>query len=367
MATEQVRGLGGVYRRGQVWWVYYSVRGKQRFESARSRKRTVAVALLKKRNGELGRGVVVDPTAERQPVAKLAEAYFAHLDLKKRRSIVSVRTVWEKHLKPVFDDLRVCEVTTERVQRYVTERQAAGAAAASIVYSLRLLHRAFTLAIEEGRLPPGFPVPYMPTPAVANTRRGFFERDDFEAVAALLPAHLVEAARFAFLTGWRKGEVVGLEWRDVNVADRTLTLPSERSKSDRARTIGLTGSLLALIEQRRRLRRLDCPLVFHRDGKPLGDFRRAWKTACKKAGLAGRHFHDFRRTAVRNLVRSGTPERIAMEVTGHKTRAVFDRYNIVDKRDTADALARVDAYLATQAAPSVAVLPTTQGAEASRS
>jgi len=261
--------------------------------------------------------------------------------------------------------VRACDVTSDLVRRYIEQRQAADAAAASIVYSLRILHRMFTLAVGEGRLPASFPVPHMPTPPVENVRRGFFELPDFERVAALLRPDLADVARFAHLTGWRKGEVTGLEWRDVNAHDRTVTLPSERSKMKDARTIGLGGELLAIIERRRALRRLDCPFVFHCDGKSLGDFRRAWKTACKRAGVAGRLFHDLRRTAVRNLVRAGVPERVAMGVTGHKTRAVFDRYNIVDRRDTEAALARVEAYLATQAteAPSVAVLPT--GAEGS--
>ncbi len=196
-------------------------------------------------------------------------------------------------------------------------------------------------------------------PPVENGRRGFFERADFERVATLLRPDLADAARFAYLTGWRKTEATGLEWRDVNGTDRTVTLPSERSKNNDARTIGLRGEVLALIERRRALRRLDCPLVFHRDGKPLGDFRHAWKTACKRAGVAGRLFHDLRRTAVRNLIRAGTPERIAMSATGHKTRAVSDRYNIVDRRDTEQAFARLDAYLATEGTerPAVAVLP----------
>jgi len=353
---EQTRGLGGIYRRGHVWWVYYPVRGTQRAESTGSRRRAAAVDLLRKRNAELGRGVVVDPTAERQPVRQLRKGLFAHYSLQGRRSIKSAASVWETHLAPVFDELRACDVTSTLVLRYVTERQAAGAAAASITYSLRLLHRAFTLAIAEQRLPPGFPVPHLPAPPVRNARRGFFERADFEKVAALLPPDVADAARFAFLTGWRRGEVVGLEWRDVNLADRTVTLPSERSKSGDARTIGLGGALLALLERRHGLRRLDCPRVFHRDGTPLGDFRRAWATACKTAGVPGRLFHDLRRTAVRNLVRAGTPERVAMGVTGHKTRAVFDRYNIVDRRDTAQALARVDDYLAEQDTRGVAVL-----------
>ena len=181
--------------------------------------------------------------------------------------------------------------------------------------------------------------------------------------------HLKDPVAFLYHSGWRISEMRALEWRDVDLPGKVIRLRPELSKNKDGRLLPLNGELLALIRRASAERRLDCVFVFHIVGEQIGTFRKAWKTACKAAGLVGTIPHDLRRCAVRNLVRAAVPERIAMTLSGHKTRLrclvgtadryihrnIFDRYNIVSEADLIQAAERVQAHLAAQPTESTIV------------
>ena len=119
-----------------------------------------------------------------------------------------------------------------------------------------------------------------------------------------------------------------------------IRLRGENAKNGESRSITADGELAELLERRKKARHVKketevivTDLVFYHNAAPIVDFRKAWATACRMEGVTGKLFHDFRRTAVRNMVRAGVPERVAMSISGHKTRSIFDRYNIVSERD----------------------------------
>ena len=137
----------------------------------------------------------------------------------------------------------------------------------------------------------------------------------------------------------------------MDAAAGTIRLEPGETKNGRGRTLpyAALSELAALLAAQRAYtddvqRRTGqvVPWVFHREGQPIKSFRTAWRAACRRTKLA-RIPHDFRRTAVRNLVRAGVSEKVAMGLTGHLTRSVFDRYDITNDRDLREAVARLAA------------------------
>ena len=133
------------------------------------------------------------------------------------------------------------------------------------------------------------------------------------------------------------------------VVARIVTGPPARSKTLVGRILPISQPIADALDRRRARRDPTSPLVFHRDGIPVRRWRTAWRTACQAAGVPTRFLHDCRRTAARNLIRASVAERVAMLLTGHKSRAIFDRYNIINEQELLEAGDQLVAYLAQHA------------------
>jgi integrase len=192
-----------------------------------------------------------------------------------------------------------------------------------------------------------------------NVRQGFVDPPAFERVIEHLPDDLRDVVRFAYATGWRKGEITTLTWADVDREAGRILLRSEHSKNAEPRILPLVGDLAALIERRWQARAVRAPdgnttvvgRVFHRAGRPVGNIRKSWASACRRAGVPGLLLHDLRRSAVRNFEKAGVRPSVAMKLSGHKTDSVYRRYRIVDESDLTDALARTQQHVATPKSP----------------
>lgn len=340
-----MRGMGRIFKRGPIYWIAYSYRGKEHRESARSESERQARKLLKKRIGETSAGTFIGPNEERLTFEGMAELLLTDYQINGKRSISTLRGLI-RHLSGYFGMSKAVDITADRIAAYIANRQRERAANASINRELAALKRMFNLAVRARRLNHA---PYIAMLAENNARQGFVDHAGFVAVRNALPAYLKDPITFLYFSGWRAGEMKALEWRDIDLDGKVVRLRPEVSKNKDGRVLPLAGELFEVVERARAKRRPDCPFVFHDDGQPVGNFRKAWRTACKAAGLNEILVHDLRRTAVRNMVRAGVPDRVAMALSGHKTRSVFDRYSIVSESDLVAASERLQAHLSTQA------------------
>ena len=179
-------------------------------------------------------------------------------------------------------------------------------------------------------------------------RQGFFEIQEYQSVREHLPPELQDVVDCGYSTGWRKREILDLEWHEVDLEPRTVKLSASRSKNKEPRTIVMTAHLREVFERRMKRRVLSCTYVFHRNGRQINHFDIAWKSATNAAQCEGRRFHDFRNTAARNLNRSGVPQSVAHKLLGHRTSSVFDRDNVTDEQDIREAADKLEAYLRDQ-------------------
>jgi integrase len=335
--------MGSIYKRGNNYWIQYYRNGKPYRESTKSKKEVDAKRLLRKREGEISEGKLPGVYFDRVRFDELAEDYLRDYRLNQKKSFNRAEQCIV-HLNEMFEGAKVRDITTPRIQAYIENRLAMGAANATINRELSSIKRLLTMGLRQ--TPPKVDrVPYIPMLRENNVRKGFFEHKDFLALRDLLPEYLRPVVTFAYKTGWRLGEILSLTWDKIDLKNRIVRIETGETKNSEARTIYLDDELLSMFKKLFAQRRLDIQHVFVKDNKPIQSFYKAWKTACQNAGIGKRLFHDLRRTAVRNMVRAGVPEKVSMMVSGHKTRSVFDRYNIVNDTDLKLAAQRQETYL----------------------
>ena len=383
MNEKRSRGEGRIFLRGKVQWIqFYDARGKKIRESTGEIDEKKAGKILRARLGQVAAGIHRDARHLRYGDlrAKLLADYETQAQKSLRRDADGnpmLPTV--ARLDKFFSGFRVSEIDSDSIRKFIKHEQVRKKGNGTINRALSALRRAFNIARQDGALRdvPHFSMLKEPPP-----REGYLEVAEYEKLSRALPDYLRLPLAIGFFSGMRLAEILALTWSQVDFVANTITLAAGTTKNDEGRVIPIVPQLRSVLVEQRGKRQPECDFVcfrFNRNGRAIQitAFGKAWRSACVKAGLGkmepvtdtagkpvyatprpdrrarkpkakmvyrGLIFHDLRRSAVRNMVNAGVPERVAMKISGHKTRAIFDRYHIVAPSDLLDAGRKLAAY-----------------------
>lgn len=360
MAQRRAKGEGSLLRRAgcRYWYAqYYDHNGKAVRISTKTDVKQKALDFLRREMNKRDEGFGSVADLKKITYGSLRAALLANYVEKGNKSlhVYADGTEGIPSLKPLdkffgFTDERpgvsVLKITTDAAREFVKQRQAEGMGNAIINRSLSALRRMLRIAYEDGKLRV---VPVIRLLKEPPARKGFLELKKFERLVGLLPSHLRPLITFLYYCGVRLGEALQIEWSQVDLRKRIIRLEEDQTKGQEARSVPLPSVLVNMLEE-----------IKPKEGNVFSavNLTKEWRKACAACGLGeiievpdkpydpqyrGLIIHDLRRSAVRNLVNAGVPERVAMKISGHKTRSVFDRYHIVSTDDVSSAMHRLEA------------------------
>ena len=246
--------------------------------------------------------------------------------------------------------IKLSDITPEWMRKFIRKRTEDGAGSAIINRSLQALRRGFNVLRDEKTLAV---VPKINLMREPPARKGFLELQKFEELMHALPSHLRPLIATLYWTGVRKGEALAIDWSQVDLDAGLIRLEAEQTKNEEARTLPLPSRVIDLLRS-----------IEPKRGKVFDatNLRVEWERACAACELGtrteirpngdddgykwhaykGLRLHDLRRSAVRNLIRAGVSQKVAMDISGHKTVNVFQRYNITSTNDVLAAMRLVE-------------------------
>jgi integrase len=343
------RGTSKPYLRGEIWWIRYKVPGeeRERFESSKSTNKNDAIRLLNKRRKEIDDRQVTTTDAT---VGDLLKLYLEDQRRQSRHSYNQAEGYVRLHLEPAFGPIKTSKLQSNHIEAFIDQKQAAKYANATINRWLEALRRGYALGLK--KLPPlVYVAPDIKASMLEedNVREGFLEHEQYILLRDELPDHQRLILVIGYHLGMRRGEILNLRWDQVDWDANIIRLEKKQTKGKQARVAPLYGELRAWLDMANSKREADCPFIVSWKGHGISEVKTAWNKARERAGVPELLIHDLRRTAARNMIRAGVPEKQVLLIVGWKTRAMLDRYNITDERDIQVAGQKLADYLGQKA------------------
>jgi integrase len=333
-------------KNSKFWWMRYTENGQLVRKSTKCVKKDEAKDVVKLERDDWKRrvGIGVRETITLNTLLEEVEKDYGQNGKKSADRIGYSK----KHLVRIFgENTPIEKITEQAIEEYKHTRKGEKAANGTLNRELALLRRGFNLLRIQKRISQG---PRISLLAENNVRQGFIEVWEYREILKHLPEHLRPLITFLYKTGWRKSEALNMTWNMVDFNRRQVRLPVGYTKNNKPRIFPFDDEIEGIFKRlwnEKEQRKIDIPNVFLNEQKtgPVLDFRGSWDSACDKAKIGKRLIHDMRRSAVRNMVESGVSEKVAMELSGHLTRTIFENYHIVSTDDLVKAVQKVSATL----------------------
>jgi integrase len=343
--TMTKRARGTIYKQPgcSTWTVQYFQSGRRVREASGSEDYRAAQQLLTKRLAAVDAGEVIESLRKRAPVSELWEGLVMDYRINDRKSAKYLKYRWT-HLSPVFGNMPAANVSHDAVQRYICTRIEEGASNATVNRELSALKRALRLGCRNQKVRV---MPFLPAKLKeSNVRQGFIEDAAFDKLVANCSEPWLRLfLEIGYSYGWRKAEILNLRCGQVSIEAQTIRLDPGTTKNDEGRQVSMTVRICALVRCAVQGKSKDDFLLTRPNGKPVRSFRGSWSNLTK-AALEGTLVHDLRRSGARQMRQAGVPESIVQKIGGWKTRAMFERYAIVDNADMKRATVQLEEFRA---------------------
>jgi integrase len=343
-------GEGSIRQRGDRWQISFydsdRIRRREAYSTKAKAEKALRQKLALKDTGKL------DPVETRTRIDTIAGLYLADRSGAAPKSYSWLKQVWDNHLEPFFGGYLASRTTTEKLIEYRNERLDAGASPTTVNKELTILHAIFHHGLNDYTPPkisriPKFPERLKEPPP----RSGFLTDEQYDALQTHARYPWLKALlAMAYTFGFRRAELVGrvqrkqppMRVKQIDVKNRTIHLLPGETKNSEGRVVKMTDEVYDYLRVCVEGKGPEDAVFTWEGCSPVKDFRVSWSKMTKAAGVSVL-LHDFRRSAARNLIRSGVSQDVAKRITGHKTDSMFSRYNIVAEDDLAEAAAKLEA------------------------
>ena len=317
----------GLVKRGRVWWMDFMFQGTRVRRSTETSDKRLAAAILAKVRTQIVEGKFFDKVEEQTHTFgdMMARYLTERSSVKAPKSHVRDCSAL-KHLLPVFGEKSLADVTPKGLVAYRNQRRTEGAATATINKELQVVRHAFNVAMREWEWCQTNPMHRVSLEPAHNTVDRWLREDEEVRLFNAAPLWLQEIITFALNTGMRQGEILALQWHDIDFCRGTLVVMT--SKNRERRTIPLNHVVYDLLSRKRAAGKKDGPVFVTGQGNDLKEryLVRTFTKVRNQAGLTDFRFHDLRHTFASRLVQKGIDLYRVQLLLGHKTGTMTQRY-----------------------------------------